>query len=669
MLYNSPYGGDFVNVQYNSEASEHILVCLSPSPSNSKIIRTAAKMADAFDGSFTALYIETPAFSSIDETDKRRLKQNMKLAGQLGAKVITVCGEDVPYQIAEFARLSDVTKIVIGRSTAVGKHFVKKSFLTEKLISHTSNIDIHIIPDDFQTEYVERKLTRHNKKLFSIRDLLISICMLFLSTLLGYLFSWLGFTEANIITVYILAVLLISALTRHRIYSLLSSLVSVILFNFFFTAPHFSLKAYSSGYPATFVIMFVSAFISSTLAAKLKDQAKHSARAAYRTKILFDTNQLLQKANSEEDIISITAQQLVRLLNRNILIYPCKNNVLKNTLIFSPIAEDIEFEKIVNKEKYVADWVLKNNHQAGSTTETYPKAKCLYLAIRVNNTVYGVVGIEINGNAIDFFENSVLLSILGECAISLENKRNAREKEKSQLLAQNEKLRSNLLRAISHDLRTPLTSISGNADNLLSNSNSFDEKTKNQIYNDIYNDSMWLINLVENLLSVTRLEDGTMKLNRSAELIDEIIAEALNHINKRIVEHKISVFSNEDIVLVDVDVRLIVQVIINIVDNAVKYTPPGSKIDINTEKRGDMLSVIIADNGPGIPDEAKDKIFDMFYTGANTIADSRRSLGLGLSLCKSIVTAHGGEISVSDNAPFGTTFTFTLPIKEVDINE
>ena len=659
-----------MNLQYNAEADEHILVCLSSAPSNSKIIRTAAKMADAFSGNFTALYIETPGFASLDETNKKRLKQNMKLARQLGAKVETVSGDDVPYQIAEFARLSGVTKIVIGRSAAVKKHLIRKPTLTEKLIAHAPNIDIHIIPDGVEvTHYKAPKDKKASGFILSVHDLLVSVGLLIGATLLGYVFYGLGFTEANIITVYILGVLLISILTKYRAYSLASSLVSVILFNFFFTEPYFTMKAYEKGYPATFAIMFVSAFISSTLAIKLKDHAKKSAQSAYRTKILFDTNQLLQRADSESDIIAIAAHQLMKLLKRDIIIYPVVNNDIGEANIFLSDGDEDEIKDIIIDEKEVAQWVLENNHQAGATTDIFPQAEFLYYAIRVNDKIYGIVGIHINEKAIDSFESSILLSILGECAISLENKKIAREKEESELLAKNEKMRANLLRAISHDLRTPLTSISGNADNLLSNGESFDADTKQQIYTDIYNDSMWLTNLVENLLSVTRLEDGNMKLNKSAELIDEIIAEALNHINKRSVEHKITVCESDDIMLVDVDARLIVQVIINIVDNAIKYTPKGSEITISTQKKDKMLSVSIADNGNGITDDIKDKVFDMFYTGANKIADSRRSLGLGLALCKTIISAHGGEITVSDNNPHGAVFTFTLPVKEVDINE
>ena len=659
-----------MNLQYNAEADEHILVCLSSAPSNSKIIRTAAKMADAFSGNFTALYIETPGFASLDETNKKRLKQNMKLARQLGAKVETVSGDDVPYQIAEFARLSGVTKIVIGRSAAVKKHLIRKPTLTEKLIAHAPNIDIHIIPDSIEVTHYEAPDEKKNIEVrFSFHDLIVSIGLLIAATLLGYVFFGLGFTEANIITVYILGVLLISILTKYRIYALTSSLVSVILFNFFFTEPYFTMKVYEKGYPATFAIMFVSAFISSTLAIKLKDHAKKSAQSAYRTKILFDTNQLLQRADSENDIIAITAHQLMKLLKRDIIIYPVVGKNIGEANIFLSDGDEDEIKDIIIDEKEVAQWVLENNHQAGATTDIFPQAEFLYYAIRVNDKIYGVVGIHINEKAIDSFESSILLSILGECAISLENKKIAREKEESELLAKNEKMRANLLRAISHDLRTPLTSISGNADNLLSNGESFDADTKQQIYTDIYNDSMWLIELVENLLYATRIEEGRMTLNVSTELLSEIIEEAIQHTRCKADKHPLSVICEDDFLLVKADAKLIVQVIVNIVDNAVKYTPAGSSISIIARKNGEVAEIQIADTGKGISDEDKEKVFDKFYCGTNKIADNRRSLGLGLYLCKAIIEAHSGNIFISDNKPQGAVFHFTLPLEEVPCYE
>ena len=542
-----------VRIKNNGDfhTDEHILVCLSSSPSNAKIIRTAARMANAFKGILTALYVETPEFASVSDEDKKRLRQNIRLAEQLGAKIEAVYGDDVPYQIAEFARLSGVSKIVIGRSSSIKKHFFNKPTLTEKLIAHAPNMDIHIIPDSSDiVKYRKTNFKKKNDFSISLRDLMKSIGILLAATLIGYVFSWLGFKEANIVTVYILAVLIIAVITTRRLYSMVSSVVSVLVFNFFFTVPKFTFMAYDVGYPITFLIMLTVAFITSTLAIKLKNHAKQAAHAAFRTKILFDTNQLIQKASGTNDIITATANQLIKLLGKNIVIYCCKDNKLGNPLIFRADGDASEDELTTENEKATAQWVMKNNKHAGATTDTLSGAKCMYFAIRVNSNVYGVVGIEMNDDTLDSFESSVLLSILGECALAMENEQNAKEKEAAAILAKNEQLRANLLRAISHDLRTPLTSIMGNADNLLSNGASFDEETKHLIYKDIYNDSMWLINLVENLLSVTKLKDGQMKLNLSLELMDEIITEALHHINNKSGTHKIKTINSDEIALV-----------------------------------------------------------------------------------------------------------------------
>ena len=316
-----------------------------------------------------------------------------------------------------------------------------------------------------------------------------------------------------------------------------------------------------------------------------------------------------------------------------------------------------------------ADWVLRNSRHAGATTDTLSGAKGLYLAIRTGGKVYGIVGIAMEGVPLDPFENSVLLSILGECALALEGIRSAREKEEAAVLAKNEQLRANLLRAISHDLRTPLTSIAGSAGNLLANYEKMDEADRVRTFTDIYDDSRWLINLVENLLAITRIEGGQVRLTQSVELMDEVVSEALRHIDRHSSEHSIQSGTSDDLILAKIDAKLIVQVLINLVDNAIKYTPAGSVIEVHTEKQGQWVVVTVSDNGPGIPDGQKPRVFEMFYSGANRAADSRRSLGLGLALCKSIVTAHGGTISVSDNRPHGTVFTFTLPAGEVELHE
>ena len=599
---------------------EHILVCLSSSPSNAKIIRTAARMARAFRGTFTALFVETPGGKLMNESDKKRLRENMRLAEQLGAAIETSYGEDVPYQIAEFARLSGVSKIVIGRSTATRKSIFGKPTLTERLIDAAPNLDIHVIPDaNVENKYSDLKIKMSGA--MSVRDIGRSLFVLLIATLIGYIFYSLGFTEANIIAVYIFGVLITSIITTNRLCSLATSFVSVLVFNFFFTIPRFTFHFYDPDYLVTFTIMFMVAILTGSLATKLKDNAKQSARAAFRTKILFETNQLFQKETDEQSILNATAEQLIKLLKRDLAIYPSEGKNLADPVIYR-----------------VGD---------GDTYDLTSE----------------------NEIPLDSFDNSVLLSILGECALALENVKNAKEKEEAAILAKNEQLRANLLRAISHDLRTPLTSISGSASNLLTNYEKMDDAIRVQTFTDIYDDSMWLINLVENLLAVTRIEGDRVNLTKSVELMDEVITEALRHINRKSKEHIIRTSFSQDFLLAHIDAKLVVQVIINLVDNAIKYTPAGSTIEIYTDKKDPWIVVSVSDDGPGIPDDQKSRIFEMFYSGTNKIADSRRSLGLGLSLCKSIVTAHGGTISISDNQPKGATFTFTLPAGEVELNE
>lgn len=614
---------------------EHILVCLSSAPSNARIIETAAKMSKAFGASFTALYVQTPASELMLDADKARLADHIRYAESLGANVATVIGDNVAFQIAEFSRLSGITKVVLGRSAAPKKGLFKKQTLTDQLIALAPNLDVHIIPD-MTVKQKEQKARLFGKRtlLSTLKDFGISALILEIASGISFGLHYMGFTDANIITVYILAVLVISVLTENRFCWVISSAAGVLLFNFFFTTPKFSLMAYDKGYPVTFLVMLVASLVTGSIAARMKSHAKQSAQTAYRTKILLDTNQMLAKAKSADEIFEIAASQTKKLLALDA--FALRDNDLSKLGI--------------------------------TGTSLCKTESCTYYPIHANNTVYGAIGIQ-STKTVDAFENSILLSILGECALALESERNAREKEASAILAEQEKLRANLLRTISHDLRTPLTSISGNADNLLANDEVFDTETRRQIYTDIREDSEWLISLVENLLSVSRMGDGKSDIRMSAELVSDVIDEAVRRTEKNASEHKLTVKGNDGILLARMDARLIVQVLINLIDNAIKYTPSGSEIEISAVEKDNEIAITVADNGHGIADEIKPRVFDMFYTGAEKIADSRRSLGLGLALCKSIVNAHGGEITVTDNKPHGAVFTFTLPKEEVEISE
>ena len=650
---------------------EHILVCLSSSPSNERIVRMAGKMAQAFSGSLTALYVQTPGDADMHAEDTVRLQANMRLAQQLGAEIVTTHGEDVATQIAEYVRLSDVTKIVIGRSGVQRRHFWSEPTLTERLITLAPEVDIHIIPD------VEAYKSYRGKRLLTIRpafptawDLLLTIGILATATVIGWAFLRLGFANANIIMVYLLGVLLTSAFTSGYTCGVLSAFLSVILFNYFLTEPRLSLVAYGSKYPITFAVMFAAALLTGTLAAKLKAHAQLSARDAYRTKLLFDMNRQLQKAETPDEVYQMTATQIQKLMQRDVLIYPAQGDMLLDGNVYPADGSSPYCIPDTDQEQNVIQWVWQNRKRAGATTQNFPKAKRLYLAIRTGQQVFGVVGIPMEKQTQpDAFTSSVLFSILGECALALESLRNAEEKEKAAVLAKNEQLRANLLRSISHDLRTPLTSISGNADTLLHSYNVLDEQTRKQIFTDIYDDAQWLTGLVENLLSVTKIADGSVKLRLSDQVVDDIVSEALRHIDRRSAEHHITVDCGDEPLLVRVDAGLIMQVLINLVNNAVKYTPVGSNIRITAIQQKKVAEICVSDDGHGIPDELKERAFEMFFTGSNPIGDSHRSLGLGLTLCQAIIHAHHGEITLEDNSPHGCIFSFTVPLSEVNLNE
>ena len=647
-------------------ARKHVLVCLSSSTSNAKVIHAAASIADAFQGKLTALFVETPAYAMMADDDRKRLRNNMNLAESLGAVLDTVIGDDVPYQISEYARLSGVSCVVIGQTNTVGGFLWRKKSLTDRLVAYAPDLDYYIIPDHGTKVYVAKKPPESSRGQI-LRDTGVCLGALALCTLLGFLFVHLGFTDANIIMVYLLGLLLVSIVTSHRAFSLVWAFVSVLLFDLLFTTPRFTFYAYGTGYPVTFLVMFAAAFTISTIAIRQKRNAGQSVRAAQRMSVVLETDRQLSKAATPREIVAVMAEQLSKLLRRSLVIYPAGEEGLLGPS-FYPAADDTVPYR-ADAEREAVEWSYSRHKRAGATTDVFPQADYLYYSMRVLDNVYGVVGVAVHGSPLDASEQSMFASVVGECSLALENARNAREKEESAMLAENERLRANLLRAVSHDLRTPLTSIMGNADNLYTSGDSLDGETRRRLYADIYNDAEWLTGMVENLLSASRMNDGRLSLTMTVELMDDMIGEALQRLGRRLEGHTVVRSKPDQLLFVRADARLMIQVIINLVDNAVKYTPPGSRIWIDTFAADGKVHVTVADDGPGIPDDRKARVFDLFSTGGSPSGDSRRGLGIGLALCESVIRAHRGEITVADREPHGALFEFALPREEVSIDE
>lgn len=481
---------------------------------------------------------------------------------------------------------------------------------------------------------------------------LITAGILVLATALGLLFDWLDLQEVNLYALFLLGILLTAALTASRFCSAVSALAGILLFELLRAQPRFSLAFLRTLHPMDFLIPLGVALLMGSI-------AHNSRRLTDRTRLLLRADQLFLKANGREEILSITAQQLEQLLNRPVALYVANGTELGPVRRFGAYAEGTALDQVA------AQWTFRNGENSGARTARFARADFLYICIRTETHVWGVLGIFAGERPLTALEDQLMQSVLSECTLALERGFYNQKRQEAALQIRNEKLRADLLRSISHDLRTPLTSISGSAGLLADQGDSLSPEQRHKLYADIHSDSLWLLSTVENLLSVTRMEEGRMALHLKPELLSEVVGGAMQRLEKYGSTHHLRVEQEDDLLMARIDARLILQVLTNLIDNAVKYTPPGSEIAVRTLRRDGMVVVEVADTGPGIPDADKEKVFEMFYTSAGS--DARRGMGLGLALCKSIVNAHGGTISVSDNVPHGAVFAFTLQEERIDL--
>ena len=396
------------NMEYHT--GEHILACISAAPSSAKVIRTAARLSYAFHAQFTALYVETPSMQEAGEKMKQTLKSHLELAKALGAKIVTVYGEDAAYQIAEYATVSNVSKVVMGRTNHRGIWRRPRIEVMEKL-THKREVQI------------QRRRKTSWKNVFL--DLAEITGVMAVATLAAYVLWLFRLPESNIIMIYILGILLSSYIANKKIYALYSSLISVFAFNFFFTEPYFSLKAYDKGYPTTFVMLFLVGLFTATLTRRLKQQSRESAKKAYRTEILLENSQKLRRCKSKQEVWTQVAGQAGKLLNLSLIIYPMEGSQMSDTpLLFPRKGMDmLHLKTCINRQELaVAQWVAANHHRAGACTHTLPDAKAMYLPIQDARDVKGVMGILLEERRpIQEFEYGLLIAMLNETGVKLQD--------------------------------------------------------------------------------------------------------------------------------------------------------------------------------------------------------------------------------------------------------
>lgn len=493
-----------------------------------------------------------------------------------------------------------------------------------------------------------------------IENFVLLIIMMVLCTVVSMFFKRQEMFESNIVMIYLLGILIFSYMAEGYLYSFFASVSGVLLYNFFFTEPYYTLIVYSPDYPITFLIMFIVGFITSMLTIKVKLETQLAEDREERIKSLYHIGKKLLGVKSGAYLAEVSAEEIAKQFHADVLVQffdPSGNSLYRHVQ-----GTDVFVDK---KEQIACIETYQSGNPCGRGTQLFSETKAYYTPIISQNGVLGVIGIFLPGSlALTNVQREFLDAIIPQIAVVLERERLYEKQQETQMEVQRERLRVDMLRAISHDLRTPLAGIMGLASTVLENFDSVSDAVKRNFLHNIYDDADWLNELVENILSTTRFEEGIIKLNIEQEAAEEIVAEAIGHVKKRAPGYKILANIPDEIILLQVDGVLIRQVLVNLLSNAVNYSPEGSEIIVSVYRKKNRVIFEVSDNGPGISQNDLPHIFERFYSRHDNSRGTRRGTGLGLSLCKSIVEAHSGEITVKNIEPHGTMVCFYIPLTE-----
>lgn len=647
-------------------ANTKLLVCIGFSPSSAKCIRWTARAAEAFHAPWVALYVESIESEHLTKDQQKTIRANMDLAEKLGAEVVTLTGYDVAVSVSEYAKLSGITNIVVGKSR--NKKTLKNMFemdFEDKLISLLPNIEVHIIPGTRpQRSYKKDHKTGENLKFsFSRKDITKTFGVLVATTLFSLSLRRFKIGDQNIIMTYILSVLVISRITKGYVYGIVASIISVLTFNFFFTEPYFTFNAIQTGYPITFIIMLLVALITSTLTVRIKTQARLAVQKERRIEVLYEINKKLLVTRGLENIMTLTNNCIVKLFNCSVIFFTTDPEQGEDGSVMQA-AGDVGVSVLNSAdEKAVAHWVFFNQKCAGAGTDTLMGAAAFYMPIISQGKVLAVLGISCEKGILDHDTRLFLRMIGSQVAMALERQHLSDEQRNIIVEAEKEKMRSNLLRSIAHDLRTPLAGILGASSAIRENGKKLDENTRDKLNADIQEEAQWLIRMVENLLSITRINESASKVTKSLEAAEEVVAEAVGRIKKRFPQRTITVSVPDELLEVPMDGTLIVQVLINLLENAIKYSPNTSPVEVYLKKDGEWAQFEVLDHGKGIAEEDFPYLFTSYIPNGNKSPDSSRGMGIGLSICMTIIKAHNGRMEAENRKEGGSVFRFSLPLK------
>lgn len=631
---------------------ERILVCVGSSPTSAKVVRAAKRLADPLHAEWVAVHVETGRSTSAAPRQRQQAIRHLQLAESLGAEVVQLSGDNVATELLLYARQRNVSRIVVGKTAERRGWLFRRESLVDRLVRDSGNIDVLVVRGIDEPVSVD---VRRARRTLARTGWLGTALSLGAATLIALAFEALTFSEANLVMIYLLAIVFVGV-RFGALQSAVASVAAVLLFDVLFTKPHYTVTVHDTEYLVTFSVMLGVGLLASSLTSRIRRQAEVARRNERRAESLYRLNRRLAAISGTARLVEHAEAAVSELFDAHAVVFlPDKKGVIR------PVVSHAASFAADASEFTAAQWVYQHNQSAGLGTDTMPDAQALYLPLATPNSTVGVLAVQPeDANTLQSLGARQLLDTFAtQIALALERDRLTEESQEARVQMETEKLRSSLLSAVSHDLRTPLAAIAGAGSSLAESFNSLDSATRQELLETICEESERLTRLVENLLNMTRLSGGKIEIDKQWHPVDEVVGSALNrlevHLGERVVETNIP----NDLPLGHFDAVLVEQVLINLIENAARYSYPESPISIQAETLGAGVALKVADRGIGLQRGDEERVFEMFYRGARAKSDGRGT-GLGLAICKAIVEAHGGRIGVRSREGGGTVVWLEL---------
>jgi two-component system sensor histidine kinase KdpD len=633
-------------------AGERIMVCIGPNPRSIRLIRAAKRMATGLRAGWIAVNVEPPSAVKASEAILKQLAERIRLAESLGAETVTLTGQKASEEILNYARSRNVTKIIIGKPTH--PRWKDKLFgsLLDDVVRGSGDIDVYIIAGE-EGEPAPRIVFKLASRKWSKGEWLLSLGSVAACTGIDALLSP-YVTQVDLAMVYLLGIVFTASFAG-RGPSFLATLLGVAAFDFFFVPPFYTFAVSDVRYLFTFGVMFIVAFVISSLTLRVREQAHAARQREKSTAALYNLSRELAHERGLERLSAAVVKHISDVfLSEVVVLLPDDKGILV------PMSGSPDTLILDKRELSVGQWVFGHNQRAGLGTDTLPGAKALYLPLVASSKTVGVVGIlpGTAGSAFNLEQIHALESFANQSAMAIERAFLAEEAQQALLKAETETLRNTMLSSVSHDLRTPLAAITGAATTLLQHDVALDQFGRRELLQTISEEADHLNKIIRNVLDMTRLEARTIRVKKEWQAIEEIAGVVLNRLSDKFKSHPLTANLPEDLPLVPFDPLLIEQVLMNMFDNALKYSPAGASLDFSAAVRDNNLIVELADRGPGIPQGNEERIFEKFVRGSA----SGGGIGLGLTISRAIITAHEGRIWAENRPGGGAVFRFALPL-------